>query len=519
MTDSPKLKESHRRHAHDEKKKEHTKKNKYAAAFSSLPSGLSCSRDDFALRMANVPGSSPGCTAGAYSNPYTLADAQGDSDVGAALSEALPSIDSQKLRDWASDNVSSPLVLLGCAGKDKSVWAAVNAHLVKRVRRKDDSLAAQRMGTFVCDCVSALRSVPTFPKTTLYRAVPNSAMGYDAPSRDEFGEDCNIVWPVFSALTPDEKAARSVLSEGGFLFQIETERARDVASFVEGCKSGEEFWLEPNAEFLITSSGADSSNSAIFVVQCKQNWPSARPIAGDLPEKFRKGRKISRQRSGSTLSTSSDIPLPGDKEKDKSERDAVKVVVRVASEAAVSGGASRGDGSSGALFSGSSRSSGRRGTFGGRGKRPTHRVQCAGLGMKGVSMTVWTAVKGNVRVKSVKCREDDKVIDDKEKPSWAHLAERDIEKEKAEEEERKKAEKAEAEKKKKKAEEAEKKKREEREKEKEEEKKKPGFGSMSLFPNELPTAIITQDAIDSTILGAVDAESARSRAQKGKIVM
>ena len=26
--------------------------------------------------------------------------------------------------------------------------------------------------------------------------------------------------------------------------------------------------------------------------------------------------------------------------------------------------------------------------------------------MKGVSMTVWTAVKGNVRVKSVKCREN-----------------------------------------------------------------------------------------------------------------
>ena len=231
----------------------------------------------FASRIQGVPGSTPGCTAGAYATPLEPDD--------------LPSVSVKKCfpdhyalgRRWIADfRPKSLQLLLVKFGPAPSIADIMNQWLIRRVGRKcaeGTEEGRKDMAAFAVDAIKRLRKLPPC-KVTLYRAVPWSAMGKSAPGEAEFCEDCNIVWPVFATLTKSEARARELLrEEGGFLYVVEASQARDVTALAP-VRSGEvEYMLEPNSEFTIT---LNERQDRVFVVGMRQNFPSTRPIMRDV---------------------------------------------------------------------------------------------------------------------------------------------------------------------------------------------------------------------------------------------
>ena len=271
----------------DRKKKhdhEHKKKKASAAA---PPPELSVD-GGFESRIHGVPGSTPGCTAGAYAMPLSP--------------EGLPEITLKTCfpehyaaaKKWLSECKPKSLALLVTKfGPSPSVADTVNKWLIRRVGRKcaeGTEEGRADMAAFALDAVRRLRKLPAC-SATLYRAVPWRSMGKSAPGTSEFCEESNIVWPTFTSLTKNEARAREMLKdEGGFLYIVQATQARDVSAVAPFPPSEPEYMLEPNSEFTITF---NEQQDNVFVVGMQQNHPSMRPIAGDIDLHSHRHRRAS----------------------------------------------------------------------------------------------------------------------------------------------------------------------------------------------------------------------------------
>ena len=267
------------------KKHEHEHKKKKSAA--APPPDLSVD-GGFESRIHGVPGSTPGCTAGAYATPLS---AEGLPEI--TLKTCFPEHYAAG-KKWLSECKPKSLGLLVTKfGPTPSVADIVNKWLIRRVGRKcaeGTEEGRADMAAFALDAVRRLRKLPAC-SATLYRAVPWRSMGKSAPGTSEFCEESNIVWPTFTSLTRNEARAREMLKdEGGFLYVVEATQARDVSAFAPFAPSEPEYMLEPNSEFTITF---NEQQGSVFVVGMRQNHPSMRPIAGDIDLHSHRHRRAS----------------------------------------------------------------------------------------------------------------------------------------------------------------------------------------------------------------------------------
>jgi len=390
---------------HSEHKKKHDHKKKGAT----LPPGVF---PDGGLnsRMHGVPGSTPGCTAGAYAK--TL-DPENLPDI--TLKTCFPD---QFLvaKKWISDVRPKSLQLLLTGFEPAPTIAdVVNKWLIRRVGRKcieGTEEGRKDMEAFCVDVLKRLRKLPTcFIK--LYRAVPWSAMGKSAPGLAEFEEETNIVWPTFTSLTKSESRARELFKdEGGILFVVTTDQAHDVTEIASVHQEEGEFMLEPNSCFTITQ---NKQEDKVFVVEMKQ-VASMRPIMKEIEDRKHHHRHESGRSSSADPSDS--FQAPNSPVQNKTERSATIVTPVLRRVPSLTNSPNARKNSLSVLDSNSSlstpnsprafpRSSSRLTVLQSpRGparmlNRPAHRVQ---LSNHQTSMTMWSAARGYIKVLSCNSR-------------------------------------------------------------------------------------------------------------------
>jgi len=400
----------------DQKKKKHGSRSSRKAVPTAPPGSV---KGDGGLnsRMFGVPGSTPGCTAGAYATEIDPDDLP-ELNFASCFPEHA-----EAGKQWLAANQSaSPLsLLLSKWGPEPSVMDRMNKWLIRRVGRKcaDGTEEGRKdMAAFAANAIKTLRSLPPMPEATkLYRAVPWKAMGKLAPGMSEFCEESNIVWPTFTSLVKSEERARNLLKEeGGFLYIIEACQARDVTALAPVQSGADEIMLEPNSQFVITSNENDGN---IFIVGMKQEFPSLRPIMKEVDSKKKHHHHRHHPNSPVTETPSVVVSTPANEAPKQ-----MSVVVKAPPSPSMGLMASSTRVPSfntpqSNFRTSSSRLSmpmllgSRRGSI--RDARPTHRVHAA---LKSDGMTMWSVGKGYLTVHSVKCRDKSKVFKLKNPPSW-----------------------------------------------------------------------------------------------------
>jgi len=549
---------------------DHKKKHEHKKKSTSLPPDM---LPDGGLnsRIHGVPGSTPGCTAGAYAK--TL-DPENLPEI--SLKTCFP--DHYALaKKWLGDvRPKSLQLLLTAFGPQPTVADIVNKWLIRRVGRKcieGTEEGRKDMEAFCVDVIKRLRKLPTCSEK-LYRAVPWSAMGKSAPGLSEFEEETNIVWPIFASLTKSESRSRDMLkTEGGILFVVTTDQARDVTDIASVHQDDGEFMLEPNSVFTITG---NKQEDKIFVVEMKQNMPSMRPIMKEIEEHKHHHHEAKRSASADPADSSLMIPVsPVSTKPERSATIVTPVMRRVPSMSATpitrknsltvltepnsssQPGSPRFARSSSRLAIGQSPRGPMRVL-----SKPAHRVQPGNLSN---TMTMWSAARGYIKILSCNSRGSNHIVKSYT-PSWASGEHKDIKKGEKDEEKKKSHEKEEEkEKKEKKEKKEEKEKEKEKGKEKEETKEekegkkdkkdkkkdkkkkkekekgsdsesskasgtegtekktvsddsKPsppvspttaGYGTMELYPNQAPTYIIDDRTVDWQTIGGIVLNSTR----------
>jgi len=405
----------------EHRKKKHVSRSRKACA--SAPPGSSKNDGGLDSRMFGVPGSTPGCTAGAYATELDP-DNVGEPNFASCFPEHA-----ELAKDWLASNSSalSLSLLMAKFGPEPSVMDQMNKWLIRRVGRKcteGSEEGRKDMASFAVEAIKNLRSLPVMPEATkLYRAVPWKAMGKLAPGMSEFCEESNIVWPTFTSLVKSEERARSLLKgEGGFLYVIEANQARDVTAIAPVQSGADEIMLEPNSQFVITSNENDGN---IFIVGMKQEFPSLRPIMKEVD--VHKHHHHHHRRSSTSSSSQFTDPISPvsptiTTSVHVSENKPLSVIVKAPPSPSPSSFAASGRmfssqvsmRSSGSRLSLPSFKSSRRSSF--QGIRPAHRANAA---LKSDAMTMWSAGKGYLQVHSVNFRDKSKVFKLKKNPKWA----------------------------------------------------------------------------------------------------
>jgi len=423
FTESPSESERSRK---DHKKKKHSSRKDHRSV-ASAPPGSTKGEGGLDSRMFGIPGSTPGCTAGAYATPIEPDDLP-DIDFASCFPEH-----NEVGKEWfaANQGVLTLSIILAKFGPEPCMMDRINKWLLRRVGRKcaDGTEEGRKdMAAVVADAIKDLRSLPPITEATkLYRAVPWKAMGKLAPGVSEFEEENNIVWPTFTSLVTSEKRARDLLKdEGGFLYVIEATQARDVTALVPVQSGADEIMLEPNSQFVITG---NSNEDKVFVVSMKQQFPSLRPIMKEVDLSRKHHHHHHRHnRAGSISSAASPAPVMPESPSIVFSGDGQRstpVIVKAPPSPAIfatpmkrgslslpgSGLRQGGSRVNLASFCGSRRGSIRTDT------RPKHRTHAA---LKSDGMTMWSAGKGYLTVKSVACREKAKVFKLKKQPDWVN---------------------------------------------------------------------------------------------------
>jgi len=426
-TESPSESERSRK---DHKRKKHASRKGHRLV-ATAPPGATKGEGGLDARMFGVPGSTPGCTAGAYA---TEIDPDNLPEVDFAA--CFPDL-AEAGKDWlaANQGVLTLSLLMSKWGPEPCVMDRVNKWLIRRVGRKcaeGTEEGRKDMAALAADAIKDLRALPVVTEATkLYRAVPWKAMGKLAPGLSEFEEESNIVWPTFTSLVKSEKRARDLLKdEGGFLYVIEATQARDVTALAPVQSGADEIMLEPNSQFVITS---NENQGKIFVVGMKQEFPSLRPIMKEVDLTRKHHHHHHRHtRAGSVTALVSPVPaLPSTAESPTSvvvgdSQRATPVIVKAPPSPAVfATGSKRGsisiNNTQVGMRPSSSRLSlpsfygSRRGSIRQPDMRPIHRSHAA---LKTDVMTMWSAGKGYLSIKSVACRDKNKVLKLKKQPDW-----------------------------------------------------------------------------------------------------
>jgi len=503
---------------------EHKKKHEHKKKSLSLPPNV-LPDGGLKSRIHGVPGSTPGCTAGAYAK--TL-DPENLPDI--TLKTCFPE-QYAVAKKWLGDVHPKTLqLLLAGFGPEPTIADIVNKWLIRRVGRKcieGTEEGRKDLEAFCVDLIKRLRKLPPVAMK-LYRAVPWSAMGKSAPGLSEFEEETNIVWPTFTSLVKNEKFAKDMLKEeGGILFVVDAEQARDVSEYAVAAPdmTETEYLLEPNSVFTIS---ANKHEDKIFVVEMKQTFPSVRPIMKEVEERKHHHHHDSVRGVNSDPVDCISPPMsPSLSKGDRSSTVITPVIRRVPTMSAtpisrknslpvLEGFSSSTPGSPRSFARSSSRLAIPMSPHG--KTRPKHRVQ---VSTHTPSMTMWSAARGYIKVLSSQSRKKVKPLT----PSWAT----DKPKEEKKEEEETKQEEGENEPDKKKDKEKKKKKKEKKEKEKEEDSglsvettkvdtaddksplspTTPGFGTMVLCPYAAPTYIIDDRTVDMQTLGGIILHSTR----------
>jgi len=432
-TESPSESERSRK---DHKKKKHSSRKEHRTV-PTAPPGSTKGDGGLDSRMFGVPGSTPGCTAGAYATEIDP-DNLPEIDFASCFPELAESG-----KDWLAQNqgVLTLSLLLSKWGPEPCVMDRVNKWLIRRVGRKcaeGTEEGRKDIAAFVAEAIKDLRLLPPIAEATqLYRAVPWKAMGKLAPGLSEFEEESNIVWPTFTSLVKSEKRARDLLKdEGGFLYVIEAKQARDVTALAPVQSGADEIMLEPNSQFVITS---NENQDKIFVVHMRQEYPSLRPIMKDV-DLTRKHHHHHHRHNRAGSITSSLSPTPNASASGSSPPSdstsvvngdgtrVTPVIVKAPPSPAVYANAATGkrgsisiSTSSIGFRTASSRLSlpafhnSRRGSIRTADMKPVHRSHAS---LKSDAMTMWSAGKGYLCIKSVACREKSKVFKLKNQPDW-----------------------------------------------------------------------------------------------------
>jgi len=346
-------------------------------------------------------------------------------------------------------------------------------------------------------------------------------------------------------LTKSESRARELFkTEGGILFIVETDQARDVTDVASVHQEDGEFMLEPNSCFTIT---ANKQEEKVFVVEMKQNFPPVRPIMKTVVEHKSHHRHDSLRSDASEASSQLAQPITPT----KGERSATVVtpVLRLTPSATNTPLGRKnslpvlGDGGSAPGSPRFTRSSSRLAFPQSPSKstpKPRHRIQVSN---HQTTMTMWSAARGYIKVLSTQSR--GKTVKSYV-PRWASGEPK--EEEKKEDEEKKEGEEKKApSEEKKEGKESSKDKKEKKEKKKDKKKKKekggegaeatstmfvdvtkvsksdsdgsglsppvspttPGYGSLELYPNSAPTYIIDDRTVDFETLGGIILHSTR----------
>jgi len=421
-TESPSESERSRK---DHKKKKHSSRKGHKTV-ASAPPGAVKGEGGLDARMFGVPGSTPGCTAGAYAteiDPDNLPEV----DFASCFPEHA-----EAGKEWlaANQGVMTLSILLSKWGPEPSIIDRVNKWLIRRVGRKcaeGTEEGRKDMAAFAAEAIKDLRVLPPLTEATkLYRAVPWKAMGKLAPGLSEFEEESNIVWPTFTSLVKSEKRARDLLKdEGGFLYVVEATQARDVTALAPVQSGADEIMLEPNSQFVITS---NSNEGKIFVVCMKQEFPSLRPIMKEVDLSRRHHHHHHRHtRAGSVTGPCSPVPAIPACESPSIMCSPSPVIVKAPPSPAVYVSASKrgsisvqttqvGLRPSSSRLSMPSYYGSRRGSIRAVDMKPIHRSHAA---LKSDVMTMWSAGKGYLSIKSVACRDKSKVLKLKKQPDWA----------------------------------------------------------------------------------------------------
>jgi len=424
-TESPSESERSRK---DHKKKKHSSRKDHRTV-PSAPPGSTKGDGGLDARMFGVPGSTPGCTAGAYATEIDP-DNLPEIDFASCFPEHAESG-----KEWLASNqgVLTLSLLLSKWGPEPCIMDRLNKWLIRRVGRKcaeGTEEGRKDLAAFAAEAIKDLRMLPALPEATkLYRAVPWKAMGKLAPGLSEFEEESNIVWPTFTSLVKSEKRARDLLKdEGGFLYVVEASQARDVTALAPVQSGADEIMLEPNSQFVITS---NENQGKIFVVCMKQEFPSLRPIMKEVDLTRRHHHHHHRHtRAGSVTTPVSPVPsLPNPFDGpsvviNDSQRATPVIVKAPPSPAVFATPQKRGSvsiaGGSGMRTSQSRLSlpsfyNSRRGSIRQLDVKPIHRSHAS---LKSDAMTMWSAGKGYLSIKSVACRDKSKVLKLKKQPDW-----------------------------------------------------------------------------------------------------
>jgi len=535
---------------------EHKKKHEHKKV-TSLPPGV-LPDGGLKSRIHGVPGSTPGCTAGAYAK--TL-DADGLPEV--SVKSCFPD-QYAAAKKWISEaHPKSLQLLLTAFGPEPTIADIVNKWLIRRVGRKCPEGTEEGRKDMEAFCVDAIKRLRKLPVCTmkLFRAVPWSAMGKCAPGLSEFEEETNIVWPTFSSLTKSEACAREMLKEeGGILFVVNSDQARDVTDVASVHQFEGEFMLEPNSVFTISS---NKQEEKIFVVEMKQIPTTVRPILKES-EDHKHHHHHESSRSNSADPSESTFSVPQSPVSLKGERSATivtPVMRRVPSLSSTP--LSRKNSLPMLGDSGNSMSSPGSPRFPRTSSRlaipmsphgptkvlskPAHRVR---VNKCSTSMTVWSAAQAYIKVYSTKSRGKNYTVK-AYTPDWASPEKREKKKEEEQKKEEEKKEEVNEEKKEEEKKEEEKKDKEGKEKEEEKEGKKgkkkkdkkkkkekdskpvvethidipagkdseggtppvsptsPGYGTMELYPKAAPTYIIDDRTVDWQTIGGIILNSTR----------
>jgi len=504
----------------DHKKKHDHKK----ASTSFLPPDM-VADGGFTTRIQGVPGSTPGCTAGAYARPL------GEGELPEVnVKTCFPDHYTLGKKWFTEAHPKSLQMILTGFGPSPSIADMVNKWLIRRVSRKcaeGTEEGRKDMEAFCVDAVKRLRKIPT-STMVLYRACPWSAMGNSAPGLSELEEECDVVWPTFASLTKSEKRARQMFkNEGGILFVVNTDQARDVSDIAAVQNEGGEYMLEPNSCFTIKE---NKQEDKVFVVKMQQNYPSLRPILKEVADSHKHGHH-NRTDSGSERKSTFEVAQPTMQPRSGDGATIITPVVRRAPSMpsspltrksslnwAADGNTINVPSSPLGFARSSSRVMAAPSPFGKRTpSRPTHRTQ-ANMHSAG-AMTMWSAACGYIKVYSCAARGKNHTVKSIT-PEWAT----------------EKKEKKEEDKEKKKKDKKDKKDKKKKDKEKEKEKDKdsgsasasasalPGddFSSpptspssvgpdaMVLCPTSAPTYIINESAEDWETLGGIILNMPRS---------
>jgi len=212
--------------------------------------------------------------------------------------------------------------------------------------------------------------------------------------------------------------------EGGFLYIIEATQARDVTALAPVQSGADEIMLEPNSQFVITS---NNNEGKIFVVCMKQEFPSLRPIMKEVDLTRKHHHHHHRHnRAGSITAPMSPVPATPIPESPSTLMcSPTPVIIKAPPSPAVfakRGSVSVSTPQSGLRPSSSRLSmpsfhSSRRGSIRAVDMKPIHRSHA--ILKSENAMTMWSAGKAYLTVKSVACRDKTKVFKLKNQPEWA----------------------------------------------------------------------------------------------------